>query len=169
VDTLKSSGLPVEPIKGDHTDAILVTKLVTDADIVVTCGDSDNEGFVAALLKGLKTRFDEGKGVSKLVHTSGGAIFWDGKVEGKADPDGKVWTDNEEDVKLLTPAMIHGALDTALLKAQEEGYLQAYILVPPAIHGVGTGPGKRGSVVYRLLVGDALARRSQSTSVMGVT
>lgn len=159
VEDLKSSGLPVEPIKGSHTDAELVIKHVKEADVVVTCADSDNADFVPALLKGLKAHFDEGKGVSKLVHTSGAAIYWDGKIEGKTNPDGKVWTDNEEDVKLLQPTMLHGALDTALLKAQQEGYLNAYILVPSLIHGAGTGPGKQGSVAFRFFVGDAIARK----------
>ena len=92
VDALKSSGLPVEAIKGSHTDVDLVTKHVKEADVVVTCADSDNKDFVTALLAGLKAHFDEGKGVAKLLHTSGSAIYWDGRVDGKTDPKGKVWT-----------------------------------------------------------------------------
>lgn len=92
VDALKSSGLPVEPIKGSHTDAELVKRHVKEADVVVTCADSDNKEFVPALLEGLKAHFDEGRGVSKLVHTSGSAIYWDGRIDGKTDPNGKIWT-----------------------------------------------------------------------------
>ncbi|KLO07940.1 NAD(P)-binding protein [Schizopora paradoxa] len=159
IDALKSSGIPVEPIKGSHTDVELVTKHVKEADVVVTCADSDNKEFVGALLTGLKAHFDEGKGVAKLLHTSGVAIYGDGRFDGKTDPNGKVWTDDEEDTKLLQPSMIHGALDTALIKAQQDGYLQAFIFNPTLIHGAGTGPGKKASVAFRMFVGDAIAKK----------
>lgn len=46
-----------------------------------------------------------------------------------------------------------------LIKAQQDGYLQAYILLPTLIHGTGTGPGKKASVAFRMFAGDAIAKK----------
>jgi len=77
----------------------------------VTCGDSENKDSVAAFWKGLKVRFDERKSMSKLVHISCAAIFWEGEFGGRADSEGKMSTD----VKLPT-TMIHGVPDTVHIK-----------------------------------------------------
>ena len=44
----------------------------------------------------------------------------------------------------------------SLLKAQEEGYFNAYIICPVGVHGIGGGPVKRASMIFKVLPVDAL-------------
>lgn len=39
-------------------------------------------------------------------------------------------------------------MSTRILRAQEEGYLNAFIIVPSCVHGQGTGPVKRPSLFF---------------------
>ena len=94
LDGFKSAGVPVSAVQGSFTDLELIKQTVAEVDIVVNAADSDTMPLHEAILAGLKKRFDEGKGRGLLVHVSGAAVFWDGKMEGKADPEGKVWTVN---------------------------------------------------------------------------
>ena len=82
----------VEAVKGTFDDLDLITQYAADSDFVINTADSDNVSLKDALLKGFKKRFEEGKGLPGFIHTSGCAIFADGVTDGKANPDGKVWT-----------------------------------------------------------------------------
>ncbi|KIP03939.1 hypothetical protein PHLGIDRAFT_121145 [Phlebiopsis gigantea 11061_1 CR5-6] len=146
----------VEAVKGSFEDSELVTRLTYEADIVIATTDAGNVGLKDALLKGFKKRFDDGKPVGAYIHTGGAANFLDGTKEGKYDPTAKIWTDDERDIRQLNETMVNGQVDIPLLKAQEDGYLNAYIIIPGGIHGIGGGPLKRPSMVYKLLLADAL-------------
>lgn len=52
-----------------------------------------------------------------------------------------------------------------LLKAQEEGYLNAYIICPVGIHGIGGGPLKRPSLIFKMLPPEAL--KSKKVTYIG--
>ena len=58
---------------------------------MVNAADADDLSLTGALLKGIKKRFDEGKGVGTLIHTSGAAIFGEDS-NGVFDPQAKFWT-----------------------------------------------------------------------------
>ena len=47
----------------------------------------------------------------------------------------------------------------SLIKAQQDGHLQAFIFLPTLIHGAGIGPGKKASVAFRMFVGEAIAKK----------
>ena len=58
-----------------------------------------------------------------------------------------------------------------ILKAQEEGYFNAFIVCPPGVHDVG-GPLKRPSVFFKYALGDSLQNRrvsyiGEGTNVIG--
>ncbi|KAI0314826.1 NAD(P)-binding protein [Amylostereum chailletii] len=140
-DTIRALGLSL--VMGSFEDHALVTEQSRMADLVINTADSDNVAFNAAILAGMKQRFEEGKPKGTLIHTSGCAVCLDKKTDGKVDPQGRVWNDiNVDDIKAITPEMMHGQVDVPILKAGEEGYLNAYILCPGGIVGTNKGPVK---------------------------
>ena len=84
----------------------------------------------------------------------------------------------EEDIKSITPAMIHGQVDTpcvspiyflilsstlipltsSILQTSATGDIDAYILCPTCVHGRGSGPITRPSAWYKLYVSLLLAQ-----------
>lgn len=87
------SALPkVETVVASLEDTVRVADLAYEADIVINVADSDSVPLRDGLLKGLKRRYDNGRGVASFIHTSGAAIYWDGSQDGKFNHGGKVWT-----------------------------------------------------------------------------
>lgn len=82
----------IETIIGSLDDADRIADLAYEADIVINVADSDSVPLRDGLLRGLKRRFEDGKGVGSFIHTSGAAIYWDGAQDGKFNDQGKVWT-----------------------------------------------------------------------------
>ena len=85
----------VEAVKGTFEHLDLIVQQTSEADFVVNTADSDDVNIKDAFLGGFKKRYDEGRGLSGFIQTSGCAIFFDGVKEGKCSPSGKVWTVSE--------------------------------------------------------------------------
>ena len=79
-------------IQDSLKDFDALSERVFQADIVFNNADADDVELTEAILRGLKKRYDSGKGIATLIHTSGAADFLDGKQEGKYDPSARVWT-----------------------------------------------------------------------------
>lgn len=60
----------------------IISQLAEKADLVLDLADSDNFPIVEDVLRGLKRKFEAGRGRGIFVHTSGAAIFLDGKLDG---------------------------------------------------------------------------------------
>jgi len=153
------SALGVKVVQGSFSDIDLISSHVRAADITVNSGDSDNVELNEAILAAQKARVvDGGKPPPVLLHTSGVAVFCDGGTEGKHDPNGKVWDDsNEEDIRSITPQMLHGPVDAPILRASEEGYTESYIVCPAAVVGPSRGPVPSGSVFFKFISQFSLA------------
>ncbi|KAI5121374.1 hypothetical protein M0805_001187 [Coniferiporia weirii] len=145
------------PVQGTFSEHAKISALAADADVVINTGDSDDDGLIQAILTGLRRKYDGGCGTGALIHTSGTGLFLDGKKDGMADLEGKIWDDGNEDViKSITPAMLHGSSDVSVMKAGEEGYLNTFIVCPPLIYGVGTGPTVKTSNFYKYFINSVL-------------
>ena len=86
---------------------------------------------------------------------------------------------SEDDIKAITPSMLHGQVDAPcvdliphylrlknanasfdrILQASEAGDVNAYILCPSAVHGPGSGPVGRASLIFKLYVGAVLTAK----------
>lgn len=78
--------------KDSLKDYEALSEKVAQADIIFNGADCDDVALNESILKGLKKRFNQGRGVGTLVHTSGTASFMDGGKEGRYNPEARVWT-----------------------------------------------------------------------------
>lgn len=147
----------VKVVKGSFNDTDIVTSHARTADITVNMGDSDDVGLTTAILAGQKARVTEDhKSPAVLLHTSGVAVFSDG-TDGKHDPKAKVWNDgDEDDIRAINAEMLHGAIDSQILRAAKEGHTVSYIACPGAVVGPSTGPVPAASVFFKFLAEIAL-------------
>jgi hypothetical protein len=83
--------LGISVVHGSLADYTLIEEQAYEADIVVNAADADDFPATEAILRGLKRRHDAGRPKGTLVHTSGVAVFSDGKKEGKSYPDAKIY------------------------------------------------------------------------------
>ncbi|EJD07986.1 uncharacterized protein FOMMEDRAFT_150609 [Fomitiporia mediterranea MF3/22] len=148
----KFRAIGVEPILGSLDDLDLVTKLSTDADIIIDTADSENADLLNALLEGQKHQKAEGKPTASFVHTSGTLTFTDKSGDGKFNTNGKLWTDSEEDI----PCHMVKLLYRSLMKASEAGIVTSFIISPSGVYGTCTGPVERDSLISRLVVSNFL-------------
>ncbi|KAH8109674.1 NAD-binding protein [Phellopilus nigrolimitatus] len=140
------------PVHGSFSDHGLIADLSAAADIVVNAADSDDVALLNVILRGLRRRKEEGRGVGAFIQTSGGMIFMDDKRDGRYDPSLKIWTDSEEDIRSLKTTMYHGQVDIPLMKASEEGYVNSFIVCPVIVYGRGSGPVKQDPLLFRYIL-----------------
>ncbi|KLO11811.1 NAD-binding protein [Schizopora paradoxa] len=149
----------LDPKAADYREKI--TEFASKADIVVNAADCDDLPLTEALLKGLKRRKEESGKIPTLIHTSGIAVFFDDTKDGSYKPDDHFYDDsNEEDIKAITPQMLHGHVDVQILKAGQDGYVDTYIVCPGATNGAGWGPVTRASMYVKYVAGTVLQQKS---------
>jgi nucleoside-diphosphate-sugar epimerase len=135
-EKLKSFG--VHPVVGSHSDLALVEKLVAKADVVIATADADDLGAAKATLKGLKTRYTETGIPPIFIHTSGTGVLMDSAAGDHIDD--TIYDDaNPDQIETLGDTQPHRNVDLELLKADKEGYVKAYIILPSTIYGIATG------------------------------
>ncbi|KAE8444729.1 hypothetical protein EG329_014289 [Mollisiaceae sp. DMI_Dod_QoI] len=132
-------------VNGDFSELDKISKLAAEHDLVINSGSSWDVPLTKAIIKGLTTKFEEGKGKGSLIHVSGTGNFVDGKKDGKyAGPgagDSKVWNDDdEEDMKLINTGMLNGGPDVEVLEAGKTKKLNTYIVFPSGVYGASLGP-----------------------------
>jgi len=151
--------LGVEVVQGSFSDTDIISSHARAADITINAGDTDSVPLAEAILTGQRARVeDDGKPPAVFLHTSGLAVFMDGGMEGKHDPNTKIWNDtNEADIRSITPEMLHGQVDVPILQAAEKGHTESYIICPAAVVGPSRGPVPAGSFFFKFMAQLALA------------
>ncbi|KAG8747798.1 hypothetical protein FRC10_011243 [Ceratobasidium sp. 414] len=113
VETLEVLG--IKTIKGSFTDVDKIEEASREADIVYNAADADDMSLTQAVLKGLKSKKERGI----LIQTRSVNITHN--------------TSLEDDVKGIPPTQPHRNVDL-------EGEIDAYIIAPSCIYGIGDGP-----------------------------
>jgi len=151
------------PVQGTWDDLTKITELSSQADIVIHTADCDNLDLAKAVIAGIKARYDAGKGKGKYIHTSGAANFVAGNADGTLVTDAKIWNDTSvEDIKSISSKQLHGHVDSYLINAGAEGFVDAYIVCPVVVFGNGSGPTAQQSVFFKYSIPPAV---QQKTSV----
>ncbi|KAF8656882.1 hypothetical protein AX16_002427 [Volvariella volvacea WC 439] len=91
-----------------------------------------------AVLKGLKKRY-QARGIPPaLIHTSGTGELTDSA--GGLYPYETVYDDADPDqIETLPPTQLHRNVDLEIVKADQEGYVRTYIVLPSTIYGIAKG------------------------------
>ncbi|KAF9939338.1 hypothetical protein BGZ67_009642 [Mortierella alpina] len=138
--------LGIVPVHGTLDDLALLEKEAADADVVLSIADCDHMTSVQALLRGLqhRPRLD---GSSRkrpiLIHTSGACVLLD-TAHGEYGSDTIYYDNDAAQLSTLGVDQYHRAVDLEVLSPELRGVADTYIIVPPAIWGYGSGPGKKG-------------------------
>ncbi|KAJ7242688.1 hypothetical protein C8J57DRAFT_1367366 [Mycena rebaudengoi] len=135
---LSSLGLGLKVVVGSHADTTLLEALSSEADVVFAAANGDDLIAAQALLIGSKKRY-QSTGIPQIfINTSGAACLLDdarGMFKGKT-----VYNDtNAEQLDTLDPKLPNRSADLEILKADEEGYIKSYIVVPGLVFGIAAG------------------------------
>ncbi|KAJ3733199.1 NAD-binding protein [Lentinula guzmanii] len=157
-DAIRATG--ITPIHGSFENQALITEHSARADVVLNAADSDDLNLTLSILRGMKQRYESGKPKGILIHTSGVAVFLDSETTGVFDKNGKLWNDSEEDdIRSITPSMLHGHIDVPILNAGNEGYAHTYIVCPAAVVGPSLGPIGKSSFFVKAVVQMSLVNK----------
>ncbi|KAJ7020329.1 NAD(P)-binding protein [Mycena alexandri] len=133
----KFEDLGVKAVVGSHSDAHLVEKLASEADVVIAAADCDDLGAAKATLAGLRKRHALGV-VPIFINTSGTGVISD-QAKGAFAGD-LVYDDSDvKQIRSIAPTQMHREVDLAITEADEEGYVKSYIVLPSTIYGLAKG------------------------------
>ncbi|KAJ7136659.1 NAD-binding protein [Mycena epipterygia] len=133
----KFNELGIKAVVGSHSDAHLVEKLASEADVVIATADCDDLGAAKATLEGLRKRHALGA-LSIFINTSGTGVISDKAAGMYADT--TVYDDSDADqIETIAPTQMHRDVDLEIVKADTEGYLKSYIILPSTIYGIARG------------------------------
>ncbi|KAF9281652.1 hypothetical protein BGZ68_006509, partial [Mortierella alpina] len=137
--------LGIVPVHGTLDDLALLEKEASEADVVLSIADCDHMTSVQALLRGLQHRPHlDGSSRKRpiLIHTSGACVLLD-EAHGEYASDTIYYDNDAAQLSTLGVDRFHRAVDLEVLSPQLKGVADTYIIVPPAIWGYGSGPGKK--------------------------
>jgi len=133
---LKSLG--VDTVTGSYADLAILEEQASKADYVVALADSDDVPANAAILRGLKARFEKTGKAPVLVHASGIAFISDDALGSHLSE--RVWNDNEVDaINAIPIEKFHRQVDIPIIQAATEGYVKSFIVVPGIVYGTPSG------------------------------
>ncbi|KZV67791.1 NAD(P)-binding protein [Peniophora sp. CONT] len=149
---IRATGVAVVQPSASQDQLVIIAEETYKADLTINMANCDDEQLCQAVLGAMKKKKEDGKPKGVFLHTSGTMLFNDASAAGRR-VDGKYWNDNDEsDMKNIDPAAMHGPVDTAILKAGEEGYVTNFTICPVNIVGPGSGPIRVPSQFVKLLV-----------------
>ncbi|KAJ7618781.1 hypothetical protein FB45DRAFT_840542 [Roridomyces roridus] len=138
VERLRALNLRLNVVHGSHEDADLVERLAADADVVLSLADSDYLPAAQAVLRGLKQRFETTGAKSILIHLSGVGCLADNAQGMFASS--TIYTDMDfTRIEALPATQPHRKVDLAIVDADSEGYVLAYIVLPSMVYGTPVG------------------------------
>ncbi|CAE6438857.1 unnamed protein product [Rhizoctonia solani] len=154
IQTLEKIG--VKGIKGTFLDTDKIEHESREADVVINAADADDMGLVKAIIKGLKS--NKVRGI--FIQTSGTGLL-NNNYNGELRPeDSKIWNDNDiNDIANIPPEAHHRDVDLEIFGAHERGDVDAYIIAPSCIYGVGDGPVKRTSQQIPVMISTSIKQK----------
>ncbi|KAE9406930.1 NAD(P)-binding protein [Gymnopus androsaceus JB14] len=143
--------LAVATVVVDLDDTEKVKKAAAEADVVINAANADHPTGAQALVDGLEDRLNATGKKCIIVHLSGTGSLAD---QSKGEPSsGKIYQDLDcADIRLVPVTKVHRSTDLVITSASERGVVKGYVVMPPLIYGLGTGPFSRTSVQIPALI-----------------
>ncbi|KAI6142651.1 hypothetical protein BKA82DRAFT_1003327 [Pisolithus tinctorius] len=133
ISALHSLGL--NTVLGSYNDLDILEEQASKADIVFSVADADNLAAAQAILRGLKRRYEATGQQPLLIHTSGTGVLVD-DAKGLYPTD-VIYDDlNPDRINALAITQLHRNVDVAIVDADNENYVKAYIILPPTIYAL---------------------------------
>ncbi|KAI0701874.1 NAD-P-binding protein [Cerioporus squamosus] len=160
---LLETNFGVKAVVGSMEELEKLTQLAEKAHIVVQVANADDDSMMTAILAGLRKRHEKTGDVPVLVHTSG-AGSWADDARGEYLSERIV---SDLDIKAINDVptnAAHRSVDILATKADAEGYVRTYLVLPTAVFGFGQGPlydagiSKRSSALVSVLAEAAVKR-----------
>jgi len=155
----KIASLGVTPLIGTNDSHAILEKAASESHVVIhTSNSADDIPSARSILSGLNKRTQTtGKPVI-YIHTSGTAVISE-DVRGKKGSN-TVYSDLDPDkINSVADEQAHRDVDLLIInEAQANPLLKSVIVLPPAIHGIGTGLFHRYSETLGALIRAALKR-----------
>ncbi|KIO01034.1 hypothetical protein M404DRAFT_150977, partial [Pisolithus tinctorius Marx 270] len=131
ISTFHSLGL--NTVLGSYNDLDILEEQASKADIVFSIADADNLAAAQAILRGLKKRYEATGQQPLLIHTVS-VLVDDAKG---LHPTDVVYDDlNPDQIETLAITQPHRKVDVAIVGADKENYLKAYIILPSTIYAL---------------------------------
>ncbi|CAE6470322.1 unnamed protein product [Rhizoctonia solani] len=144
LDAVSAVGPTVHVVLGSHTDREVIIRAVSDAELVVQISYSDDLELVKAIVVGLKLH-KEKTGKRALYFHATGTMTYAGEASGELRKDYEVWDDRDKNrlrkkVDINAP---HRRIDLEAIRAHDQNVADVYVICPPVVYGLGTGPVRR--------------------------
>ncbi|KAF8917257.1 hypothetical protein CPB85DRAFT_1431527 [Mucidula mucida] len=121
-------------VEGVPTDAGLLNDLIKDTDVIIDAYSSDDMVGTANLLAGCIAKYQATGTKTEVIHASGVGILAD-DARGMDIPS-KVYDDADaEEMARIPEERLHRNVDLEFLKADAEGYITLYLVIPAAVFG----------------------------------
>ncbi|KZP06728.1 NAD(P)-binding protein, partial [Athelia psychrophila] len=131
--------LGVKTVIGSYSDIDQLENLASEADILFSTVDCDDLTAMQANLRGLKRRYEATGQRPILIHTVREFVDRDRAAEGAflyQEP----YTDVDiPKIESLPNDAWHRNVDLEVVKADADGYVKTYIIMPGAVWGIPTG------------------------------
>ncbi|KAJ7737432.1 NAD(P)-binding protein [Mycena maculata] len=138
VEKINTLNLRLNVVPGSHSDATLVERLASEADVVFSLADCDDLPAAEAVLRGLKKRFEATGRKPVLIHMSGTGCLGDNAKGLFASY--TIYNDiNIAQIESLPATQPHRNVDLAIVQADTHGYAETYIVAPPGVYGTPHG------------------------------
>lgn len=136
----KLHSIGVKAVVASLDDSDKLRELASAANVVIHTADSaDHLPAAKAILSGIKQRHDSTSEVPIYIHTSGTGVLTD-TAAGEKTTDTIYHDSRPEEIESLPDTAFHRNVDLELVKADKEGYVRTFIVVPSTIYGIAQGP-----------------------------
>ncbi|KIY72466.1 NAD(P)-binding protein [Cylindrobasidium torrendii FP15055 ss-10] len=162
----------VSIVLGTATDATAIETGIKDADVIIDAFNCDDAEGNATLLSVVRRHFGATKKKLPLIRVSGGGVLMDDARGTYASE--KVWDDADtKEMANIRATNPHRPVDLEVLKADAEGFLGSYIIMPSIVFGAidnvlsRAGIQRENNVVTQVIIAPVVALGGKVVTVGG--
>ncbi|THH08289.1 hypothetical protein EW146_g9044 [Bondarzewia mesenterica] len=134
----KLQSIGIKTVIASLDDLDQLADLAAAANVVIQTANADHLPAAKAILSGIRQRHEKTGEVPIFIHTSGTGVLADDAVGDKITD--TIYHDSRpEEIESLPDTQLHRNVDLEIVKADTEGYVRTFIVVPPTVYGIAEG------------------------------